>query len=127
MRSQEEAKKAAIQATNSTITAAGSAIGGVVLGPGGAMLGGAVGKGLGIAFEKSVADTVEENVRGSLGQQTLATGAIEIALGAAGGGGGAVGGAAFSGLTQGATTGVAGAAGSFVSSQAGSLVIGGKG
>jgi hypothetical protein len=109
------------------ITAGAAIIGGVMAGPGGAMIGAAVGKGAGIGIEKLAANAVDTEVRGKLGQQGLATGAVEIAFCAAAGGAGGVWGALYGEMAGAQAVGMAHAAGQFAAGQAGGYVMGGRG
>jgi hypothetical protein len=89
------------------------------------MLGAAAGKAAGIGLEKATASTVVPEARMGLGEQTLASGAIEVVTSAAGGGAGGVGSALY-GATAGATgSAVGNAIGSSVASTTASTVFGG--
>ena len=60
-------------------------------GPAGAVLGAAAGKAVGIGFEKATAEAVDPRARKGVGEQTLASGFLEVATNAAAGGAGGVG------------------------------------
>jgi len=89
------------------------------------MLGAAAGKALGIGLEKATASTVDPSVRGGLGGQTLASGAIEVVTSAAGGGAGGVGGALYNATAGTTGSAIGNAIGSSVASTAASTVFGG--
>ncbi|OCH86587.1 hypothetical protein OBBRIDRAFT_838041 [Obba rivulosa] len=121
----EEAKRAAIRSTNALITTAATVGGGIVAGPAGAMLGAAAGKAAGIGLEKATAGTVDPGVRMGLGEQTLASGAIEVVTSAAGGGAGGVGSALYSATAGTTGTAVGNAIGSSLASTTASTMFGG--